>query len=160
MSEKSINIHSIWVEGDGKRRSKTLRDCFQSHPNLPLRGLYWLSKDLVENDKDDVVLGETMEPDAYKLRSIRNHLEHKYLKLHADSWSNVDRSDNAMFNDQWAVHLTVDELQKKTTRMLRLARSGIMYLSLAVHREESLRWSQAENVVTIPMVLPRWWHHK
>lgn len=159
MQENSINFQSIWFEGRTKGKPKVLRACFQCRQNLPLRGLYWLSKDFVESEKDSVVWGETMEPDAYKLRTIRNHLEHKYLKVHDDLWSYADRSDNALFDDQWAFHLSMQELNEKTIRILKMARAGLIYLSLAVHREENIRRSQVPDEITFPMELPRWEHY-
>ncbi|MDA3835363.1 MAG: LA2681 family HEPN domain-containing protein [Spirochaetales bacterium] len=159
MRESSINFQSIWFEGGAKGKPKILRACFQARENLPLRGLYWLSKDFVEFDKcSDIVLGETMEPDAYKLRSIRNHLEHKYLKVHDDLWRYTDRPDDTLFDDQWAFHLSMQELNKKTIRILKMARAGLTYLSLAVHREENIRRSQVPDEITVPMALPRWEH--
>jgi hypothetical protein len=159
MRENSINFQSIWFESGSRNKPKVLRACFQGRQNLPLRGLYWLSKDFVENDKDgDIVLGETMEPDAYMLRSIRNHLEHKYLKVHDDLWGYTDRTDNALFADKWAFHLSIPELNEKTIRILKMARSGLTYLALAVHREENIRRSQVPDEITVPMTLPRWEH--
>lgn len=158
MQERSINFQSVWFEGGTKGKPKHLRVKFQGHQNLPLRGLYWLSKDFVESgrDTDIPVLGETMEPDAYNLRSIRNHLEHKYLKVHDDMWGYAGRSSNSMFDDQWAAHLSIQELQQKALRILKMARCGLTYLSLAVHREEGLRRPQAPDGITVPMSLPRW----
>ena len=158
MQERSINFQSVWFEGGAKGKPKGLRVKFQGHQNLPLRGLYWLSKDFVETGRgtDAPVLGETMEPDAYNLRTIRNHLEHKYLKVHDDMWGYTDRSCNSIFDDQWAYHLSMQELQKKALRILKMARCGLTYLSLAVHREESLRRSQTPDGIAVPMSLPRW----
>lgn len=157
MRESSINFQSIWFEGDTRKTPKILRPCFQNQENLPLRGLYWLSKDLVEHNKNsDIDLSETMEPDAYKLRLIRNHLEHKYLKVHDDLWGYTDHSDNVLFSDQWAFHLTMQELSKKTIRLLKLARAGLTYLSLSVHREENIRCSQRPDKFVVPMTLSRW----
>lgn len=159
MRESSINFQSIWFECGTKGKPKVLRACFQGRQNLPLRGLYWLSKDFVEDDKcSDIVLGEAMEPDAYKLRSIRNHLEHKYLKVHDDLWSYTDLPDNTLFGDKWAVHLSMQEINEKTIRILKMARAGMTYLSPAVHREENIRRSQVLDEITVPMVLPRWGH--
>jgi len=161
MRESSINFQSVWFEcgSNGKpKEPKVLRACFQARQNLPLRGLYWLSKDFVEDAKDNISLGETMEPDAYKLRSIRNHLEHKYLKVHDDLWNDTDCPDNTLFRDKLAFHLSMQELNEKTIRILKMARAGLTYLSLAVHREEGIRRSQVQDKITVPMVLPRWEH--
>lgn len=162
MRESSINFQSVWFECDSKgkpKEPKVLRACFQARQNLPLRGLYWLSKDFVEVDKNNAALGETMEPDAYKLRSIRNYLEHKYLKVHDDLWSYTDHSGNSLFDDQWAFHLSMRELNGKTIRILKMVRAGLTYLSLAVHREENIRHSQEQGKITVLMELPRWEHY-
>jgi hypothetical protein len=160
MPERSINFQSIWFEAANENNPKVLRACFQGRQNLPLRGLYWLSKDFVEHGKKDhgIVLAETMEPDAYKLRSIRNHLEHKYLKVHDDLWNYTDRSEDSLFNDQWAFHLSMQELNEKTIRILKMARAGLIYLSLAVHREESIIRLKAPDKITATIELPRWKH--
>lgn len=159
MPERSINFQSIWFECVSKDKQKVLRTCFHGRENLPMRGLYWLSKDFVDSDNNrDIVLGKTMEPDAENLRTIRNHLEHKYLKVHDDLWNFTERSDNTLFDDQWAFHLSMHELNKKTIRILKMARAGLTYLSLAVHREENIRHSQVPDENTFPMTLPRWEH--
>lgn len=144
IQERLINFQSVWFECDSKGRpkeQKVLRACFQARPNLPLRGLYWLSKDFVDVTKDNIALGETMEPDAYKLRTIRNHLEHKYIKIHDDLWKSANHPDNTFFGDEKDFHLSIHELNEKTIRILKMARAGLTYLSLAVHREESIRRS-------------------
>lgn len=63
---------------------------------------------------------------------------------------------NSIFDDQWAYHLSMQELQQKALRILKMARCGLTYLSLAVHREESLRRSQTPDGIAVPMSLPRW----
>jgi tetratricopeptide (TPR) repeat protein len=157
MRECSINFQSIWFKEGNRNNSPVLRDCFQNQQNLPLRGLYWLSKDFVENDRyGNIALGKTMEPDAFMLRSVRNHLEHKYIKVHDDIWNYTDRSEKGLFADQWAFHLSMQELNDKTIRILKMARAGLTYLSLAVHREENIRRSQMPDKLTLPMKLPQW----
>ena len=53
-----------------------MRQSFLTSENWPWRGLYWLSKDLYESD-----LCNVLEPDARALHDLRNHLEHKYVKV-------------------------------------------------------------------------------
>ncbi len=68
-----VSFRSIWYEARGKP-PRPLLQRFRAYANWPLRGLFWLSKDLF----DDTFKSAT-EPDAAELNDIRNHLEHKYL---------------------------------------------------------------------------------
>jgi tetratricopeptide (TPR) repeat protein len=162
--EKSINFQSIWFETKNKERS--LRPCFITSQNLPLRGLFWLSKDFLEekdlaaskNDNAPPDLASVMEPDAYALRKIRNHIEHKYLKVHDFLWEISSRYQTAddPFKDRMAYSITLEVLESKTHRLLKLARSGLIYLSLAVHREERMRSMNRNDELIAPMYLPPW----
>lgn len=162
MPERSINFQSVWYLKE--KKEKKLRPYFISYENLPLRGLFWISKDFM-GQKDSEVdgsesadLSETMEPDADALRAIRNHLEHKYLKVHDSFWA-IDGGHekmDALFKDTLAYSLTRESLEAKTLRLLKLARAGLIYLSLAVHREERLRAKNHQDGFVMPMHLPEW----
>jgi hypothetical protein len=151
--ETKINFQSVWYEFNAGNKTKNINKIFENHDNLILRGLYWLSKDFIEQDKNShVLLGSTMEPDADKLRTIRNHLEHKYLKVHDEIWNYTKnfRSYDP-FYDSKAYHLCQSELVDKAMRIVKLSRAAIIYLSLAVNREEIIN---DENNLVIPMKLP------
>lgn len=150
--ETKINFQSVWYEFNAGNKTKNINKIFENHDNLILRGLYWLSKDFIEQDKNShVLLGSTMEPDADKLRTIRNHLEHKYLKVHDEIWNYTKnfRSYDP-FYDSKAYHLCQSELVDKAMRIVKLSRAAIIYLSLAVNREEIIN---AKNNLAIPMEL-------
>jgi hypothetical protein len=160
--ERSINFQSVWYLKD--KKGKSLRPYFITYENLPLRGLFWISKDFMEQKDSEIDgsesadLSETMEPDADALRAIRNHLEHKYLKVHDSFWA-IDESYekiDALFKDTLAYSLTRESLEAKTLRLLKLARAGLIYLSLAVHREEKLRAKNQQVGFFMPMHLPEW----
>ncbi|MCB9422966.1 MAG: hypothetical protein H6667_24410 [Ardenticatenaceae bacterium] len=72
--ETRVNFRTIWYTN--QQRNKGLKSEFKDRQNWPLRGLFWLSKDLYE-DKEG--FKNSTEPDAHNLADIRNHLEHKYL---------------------------------------------------------------------------------
>jgi hypothetical protein len=115
-------------------------------------------KDSEIDGSESADLSETMEPDADALRAIRNHLEHKYLKVHDSFWA-IDESYekiDALFKDTLAYSLTRESLEAKTLRLLKLARAGLIYLSLAVHREEKLRAKNQQVGFFMPMHLPEW----
>ncbi|MEW8692238.1 MAG: LA2681 family HEPN domain-containing protein [Candidatus Thiodiazotropha endolucinida] len=155
MEERSINFRSVWYTTSKKGKTRTLRDCFIGYENWPLRGLFWLSKDLLEQDTE---LADTMEPDAVALNTIRNHLEHKYLKVHDWPWTSerdVDAIHDSL-RDSLAYSVARGDLEAKSLRLLKLARAGLIYLSLAVHREEQLRAEQRGDGLVMPMELDTW----
>jgi len=53
-----------------------------------------LSKTLFE---DKPGFKESIEPDSQELNEIRNHLEHKYFKLHDDMWYGPSEKDDEVF---------------------------------------------------------------
>lgn len=149
-----VNFHSVWTEKKGNK--KQLRQVFWRNPNLSLRGLYWLSKEFSDKEiNQEISLGRVMEPDAEHLRIIRNHLEHKYLKIHDDIWSYGKDYESSHFSDNLAYHLTLTEMTDKTLRLMKRVREALVYLSLAVHREEQLR-AKKRTDMAIPITLPKW----
>jgi hypothetical protein len=125
-----IYFKSIWYD----RKTRAVRDEFTASRNWPMRGLYWLTKDLFDPELQDV-----MEPDAQALWDIRNCLEHRYLKVHEFV---VPPSGNAIvdiWNDELAYSVQRSDFEAKTLRVFRLARSAMIYLSSAMHEEERRR---------------------
>lgn len=122
--EKGVSFRSVWFDG-----KKSLRNEFENRENWSLRGLFWLSKDLYEKS-----FRSAIEPEAQELLIIRNHLEHKYLKVH--EFGPLDPEDR---EDTLAYSIGRDELSQKTLKMLQLARSAIVYLLLAIRNEELAR---------------------
>lgn len=156
MPERSISFHSVWQGPKQKKGHPGPRKkIFGGYQNLPLRGLYWLSKDLLENEAE---LADTMEPDAQSIKTIRDHLEHKYLKVHDWMWAPERYAEPvfAPFRDSLAYSIRRDELESKALRLLKLARAGLIYLSLAVHREERLRSASRDEGLVMPMQLDTW----
>lgn len=125
--EKQVSFRAVWYEPTGK--SKRLRNEFKDRQNWSLRGLFWLSKDLYEE-----TFRSFIEPEAQELSAIRNHLEHKYLKVH--EFGPLDPEDR---EDALAYSIGRGELTEKTLKMLQLVRSAIVYLTLSVHDEENAR---------------------
>jgi hypothetical protein len=56
-------------------------DRFKDYANWPLRGLFWLSKELFDHQ-----VKRTTGPDARELYDIHNALEHKFLQVH-EGWA-------------------------------------------------------------------------
>lgn len=153
-----VNFHTIWFDYSKKTKKTTLKVAFGERENLPLRGLYWLSKDFIEKTTGNqkIALGEVMEPEAEGLRSVRNHLEHKYLKVYEGILGEGStRSDSLYLDEGLAFRISATQLTDKSIRLMRLARAAMLYLSLAVHREESLR-AEADDGLIVPMDLYRY----
>jgi len=151
---RQINFHSVWVQKDEKGKP-ILREQFDGYKNLPMRGLYWLSKDILGNDK---LLKNSLDPNAEALREIRNHLEHKYFKVHDSNWD-AERFNSepfTSFKDSLAYSISRDDLEAKTLQLVKLVREGLIYLSLAVHQEEYLRKENPEASMPLPMQLRSW----
>ena len=130
--EKKVNFRTIWYAS--QQRKNGLRKELHEKANLSLRGLFWLSKDLFDDN-----IKESIEPEAQKLDIIRNHLEHKYFKLHTEYMFGSQSMASAGLVDRLAYSMFIVEFEEMTLRLIRLARAALIYLSLAVHSEELSR---------------------
>lgn len=142
--ERRVSFRTIWREnGQGP-----IRDYFAKSENWPFRGLFWLSNDLFEEDMQD-----TIEPDACALADLRNHLEHKYVKVHEML---LPKELREPFHDTLAYAITHTDLEKRTIRLMQLVRSALIYLSLGMHREEEERRKGKEGLM-MSMPLDPWY---
>ncbi len=143
-------FRSFWYEGQD--RNAGLREEFRVRKNWPLRGLFWLSKDVYE-DKEGFT--ETIEPDAREVSELRHQIEKRYLKLHEDFYSGMPASDpeaplpNAVA-DSLAYSMHRGEFEAKTLRLLKRTRSALMYLCMAVHYEEKLKAKKHPEEFSLP----------
>lgn len=146
-ADDKVNFRNVWYRFK-KDRTKELRPIFQGRENLALRGLFWLSKDIFEPEFKKV-----MEPEAESLAEIRNFLEHKYFQVH-ESWALAGGLQDHLEGSP-GYHISRKEFEAKTLRVLKLARSALIYLSLAVYREEQMRHADKEGLVA-SMPLSKW----
>jgi len=130
-----------------------VRPEFEQSENWPFRGLYWLSKDVLDKE----FKGST-EPDARELHDIRNHLEHKYLKVHEMLVTRPLDPDSplAWLVDDLAYSIVRPEFNAKALRVLKLARAALMYLSLGMNREEKRRAAKPGKDMIASMPLDTW----
>lgn len=153
--ERSVKFRTLWYVS--QPRKKDLRPEFQGCRNWPLRGLYWLSKDLYEAETD---FSESLEPDGKELWEIRNHLEHKYLKLHTDEWGGPPSSEDETLRgltDTLAFSRYRRDFEAKTMRLAKMVRAGLIYLSLAIHSEERRRAQERGPDAIIPGIALGTW---
>ena len=123
-----INFKNVWmVEGKSQ-----LLDRFRDYPNWPLRGLFWLSKELFDDQ-----LKHTTGPDARELHDIRNALEHKFLQVH-EGWAQPFMWA-APSSKGLGISIDSDILETKSLRVMKIARSALIQLSMAIGVKERKR---------------------
>lgn len=144
--ERRISFRTIWRE----KEAGPVRPQLDASRNWPFRGLYWLSKDLFEPD-----FKELTDPDARTLADLRNHLEHKYVKVHPMG-APQPSGESDLFLDDFAHSISRNDLERRTLRVLKLTRSALIYLSLGMHREERRRRSEAEPGELMSIHLELW----
>jgi hypothetical protein len=149
IAERQVSFRALWYEKQDRRRE--VRPEFSRRANWPLRGLFWVAKDLHE---DATEFREVMDPDAERLAEIRNHLEHKYLKVHDPL---IDRAGiPAGMRDSLAYSVSRADLEAKALRLLKIARASLIYLSLGIHTEERSRAARNGTKLVAPVRLDRW----
>jgi tetratricopeptide (TPR) repeat protein len=155
MKPTSVTFDHVWKEKVGK--TTQIRKKFARSKNPPLHALYWLSKDLFEGTATGV-----LDPDARSLHEYRRLMEHRYFKVHELRPSAVKRGRyKDLFDDTLAYSVSRDDLERKALRALKLARAGIIYLALAMHREEQYRKARRRSQrplagQSLPPVDDRW----
>ena len=137
MESRDVSFRKVWGEQVGNPRRLRLRVAFNGYKNWPLRGLYYLSKDLFDEG-----FSSAAAPDARELVSLRNHAGHRFLTLQQYSAGSSDSDDH--------LYVPIDSFFAKTMRIVRMARAALTYLSLAMYREEAIRSTGAEHRNVIP----------
>ncbi len=133
VSEQRVNFRTLWYpEG---RKANGLQPKLLQSANWPLRGLFWLSKDLYEHNSD---FKNGLEAEARQLYSLRNHLEHNYLLILDDALHAASGKSGLKGMDDGSVYVIGrSDFANRTLRILKMVRAALIYLSLAVHWETS-----------------------
>lgn len=154
--EGQVNFRRIWYKGQDA--NQPIRNDVEDPRNIPLQGLFWLAKDLDERSTGDEYQ-EPMEPELRGIASVRNHLEHKYLKLHDSLWGGPEakeRDAEMGLADTLAHSMYRRDFEARTLRLYQLVRSALIHLVLAVRAEEARRQHErSEDEIVPPMFLDR-----
>lgn len=148
---KRVEFRTLWFVSTSPR--KRLRPEVVTALSTPLLALIWIAQDLYEPDS---AYGEALLADAQDLWEIRRCLEHRYLKLHDDEWSeewNAASSRDGL-RDDLAKSLARTAFTEKTLRLLRMVRAVLIYLSWVMCVEEASRRSREPNAITPSVLLP------
>lgn len=134
--DRNISFKTIWYEKC--KRDKGIDSKIEALQNNALRGLFWLSKDLSEKREGFI---DAMEPDAKEIELLRQYAEHRYLKIHDPLFDLSHKDSSMMFGltDTLARSISRTEFERKSLRMMRLSRAGLIYLCLVIRAEEERR---------------------
>lgn len=139
---RNVYFRGVWYERSNSGNTEIRRE-IQARRNLPLRGLYYLSKDLYDEDFRDVA-----EPHAAHLARLRQQIEHRFLSfLHYGEKESTE-------THQW---ISTDDFRDRALHLLKMAREALIYVSLAMHVEEhSRKESQRnDNGKIVPPLIPQ-----
>lgn len=131
IDKKRLYFRTLWYKKNSIK--KGLREEFQELPNLPLRGLHWLSKDLMNSSQAIEQPQDYLDPEAQNIAIIRNEMEHGYLRVVGF------RDIPSAWEGDFAMKITYSELVEKSLHVLKLAREALFYLGLSVCIEETMR---------------------
>lgn len=137
-----ISFKNVWMIENKAR----LLPLFEKCDNLPLRGLFWLSKELFDEQ-----FKQTTAADSRELHGIRNALEHTYLRV-SEGWAKPFMI-NGTNNDGFGIAVGSDELETKAIRVMQMARSALFYVSFAIGVEERKKQVASPDrfIVSMPL---------
>jgi hypothetical protein len=130
LDPQKVTIRSLW------HQKRDIRAQFERRPNWHLRGLYWLSKDIVDDQDEEA--DNTLEPDARDLKKLCNALEHRCLTLRY-----IDYESEMGIVETTSLRV----FAAKALKLLKLVRATIIHLALAVYYEEHNRQTQESGLV-------------
>ncbi len=142
LATTQVDLRRIWHPTKGS----ALRPEFTAKPNLHLRGLYWLSQDIIGDDPADQ---DSIAPEATELKRLRNVLEHRCLVLR---WMDLGDPMGSVETAR------VDDFRESTMHIVRLARFALMYLAMSLRKEEADRMAgkgQDSILAGIPLPILR-----
>jgi HEPN superfamily protein len=148
--EREVAFRTLWYERQNPK--KGMRGELQTGYNPALHGLFWLAKDLHERDPR---FAEALEPEAKRIADLRNHLEHKYVKVHEMGAPDVPqvRESRDPLRDSLAYGVGRRALEEHALWVLRTVRAGLIYLSAAVLAEEARRAKAKPGLLAGPVIL-------
>lgn len=147
MNVKKIYFHNLWYKG--KTNNGVLKQVFEKKENWPLRGLFWLSKDLYCEEHDSA---EPLEPSSRQIADIRHHLEHKFLSIHDSLIGYPDKEEEGLhLYDPDIYHIARSNFEKSALLLTRLVRSALIYLTLAVKTKEHANSKNRKSIPHVPL---------
>lgn len=138
-NSKHIAFSSRWIKDNFKNKDI----------NYFIDALYWLACDLTDNPDvtNNPEKWKAPNPHAAEFRKIRNAIEHGWLRV-AEQDSRVWGKDS-----DFSYRITPQLMQERTLEVLKLARSAMLYLCMAVSYNEFQNKKSEDLVATSPIFL-------
>jgi len=128
-------------------KPRWIKENLRQIDNPFLNSLYWLACDLTDTSKIPPGVWKVPQAELSELRRLRNAVEHGWLRV-AVGKHGVWEPDS-----DFAETLTPDELKRMTLLTLRVTRSALMYLTMAVKFHEDTRQRAPGLIAPIPTPL-------
>jgi len=138
-NKNHVGFSSIWI----KENFKNINE------NYFVDALYWLSCDLTDNPDltNNSNKWKAPNPSAAEIRKIRNAIEHGWLRV-AGQEKTIWETQN-----DFAYVITPDNLQQSTLFLLKLVRSAMLYIYMAVSYNENQSKNTDGFVPSFPVIL-------
>jgi len=143
IKDQDVSFFNIWKSEKPGRGGYKFKTTLRPDDNYGIGALYWIGKDFHESFLD------SPNPQARRIKDIRNALEHRYSKIYWDSFDG--RASGEV--DDLAIYISEGELIDETMRLLRLIREAIISLVIAVRIEEDNRKTEAGDQPVVGITL-------
>lgn len=144
---RDVSFRSIWLSEKQGKNGYKYKNILDPDENFSLASIYWISKDFFDKFHD------SPNPQAQRVRDIRNALEHRFLEV---KW-NVASDDAGSSASDMLFFVPEEELSMETLKLLKLIREVIICLSLAVGIEENKRKREfTPSEVVLPITIPKY----
>lgn len=146
LKPQDINAKALWKSHVGSKKfGYDLKQPLDFSNNFALSSLYWITKDFFYIEGND----ESPNPDLKRIAEIRNYLEHRYVKIYANSLcSNIDE-----YKDELAEYVSEEELCQMTMILLKILREALISLSFCVNIAEEPKRNSAKGHNILPLHL-------
>lgn len=131
LDQISFFVNDFWMLGLKERQADANHvHKSEKYPrtNKALNSLYWVLREFYEE------YGEADEPYEKHLATLRNALEHKFVKVHEYEWDGRLQMEYDRF-----YHISEADLKRRTLRLLQISRESLMYLVYAVGIDDSMK---------------------
>ena len=144
--ERDINYRTIWFSKFGRDKNRYEYDnVLAVDSNIALKSMFWIHNEF------NKIFGEADSPYAKNMQILRNALEHKFVKVHADIlW---DGKENQELRQDSFYHIAEGTLLQHTMNLLEIARECLIDLTMAIHIEEESRRKGYNGKTVAPMPL-------
>lgn len=147
IKELDVSYRTIWLTEYGRgNKHYRFKKVLVRDNNIALNSMYWICNEFHEK------YGEAGSPYSKNLYILRNALEHKFVKVHADYYDN-NYSDNLKLEQDSFYHITESKLLQYTMDLLETVREWLIDLTMAIHIEEMYRHNGNDESKTIKMEL-------